>query len=56
MSIRGGRSPRDPGGANGATPPREPNPYRRSGRYGKGPGDQRRYGPYDRRGSSAWVL
>ncbi len=52
MSIRGGRGPRD----DMAAPARDgggrrPNGYQRSGRYGRGPGDQRRYDRYgDRRG------
>lgn len=43
MSVRGGRGPREP-------MVREPvpsaNPYVRAGRYGRGPGDPRRRGPY----------
>jgi len=52
MSIRGGRGPRD----DIALPPsdgggRRPSGYRRTGRYGRGPGDQRRYDQYgERRG------
>lgn len=52
MSIRGGRGPRDydthqPSDAVD----RRPSGYRRTGRYGRGPGDQRRYDRYgDRRG------
>jgi UPF0755 protein len=44
MSIRGGRGPRDPsdGGYR--------NGYQRTGRYGRGPGDQRKYERYGRRG------
>ncbi len=52
MSIRGGRSPREeyvppvvePG------PPGRPNGYHRTGRYGRGPGDQRRFERYGARG------
>lgn len=54
MTVRGGRGPRDPRGADRAQ--REPNPYVRAGRYGRGPGDQRRYGPYGGGGSSVWGL
>jgi UPF0755 protein len=51
VSIRGGRGPRDeydvPAGDVGR---RRPNGYQRTGRYGRGPGDQRRYDRYgDRR-------
>lgn len=50
MSIRGGRGPRDADLPPDA-PNRRANPYARSGRYGRGPGDQRRYERYgDRRG------
>ena len=44
MSIRGGRGPRDPsdGGYR--------NGYQRTGRYGRGPGDQRKYERYGSRG------
>jgi peptidoglycan lytic transglycosylase G len=44
MSIRGGGGPRDPLGYQ--PPSRRTNAYQRSGRYGRGPGDQRRYEPY----------
>jgi UPF0755 protein len=51
MTVRGGRGPRDPM----VDPAQQPAPadygYRRSGRYGRGPGDQRRYERYgDHRG------
>src|SRR5512140_2734498 len=51
MTVRGGRGPRDPM----ADPAPQPAPaeygYRRSARYGRGPGDQRRYERYgDHRG------
>ncbi len=59
MSIRGGQGPRDPI----ATPDpasssgQRVNPYQRTGRYGRGPGDQRRYERYgDRRGGVGGVL
>jgi UPF0755 protein len=45
MSIRGGRGPRDPGSGG-----RYENGYQRTGRYGRGPGDQRRYERYGDRG------
>ncbi len=50
MTVRGGRGPRDPM----ADPAPQPAPadygYRRSGRYGRGPGDQRRYERYGDQG------
>ena len=52
MSVRGGRGPRE----DMAVPVsdgsgKRPNGYQRTGRYGRGPGDQRRYERYgDRRG------
>ena len=50
MTLRGGRGPRDPM----ADPAPQPAPadygYRRSGRYGRGPGDQRRYERYGDQG------
>ena len=46
MSIRGGRSPRAPGDDPGGDGLRRVSPYVRTGRYGRGPGDQRRYGAY----------
>jgi UPF0755 protein len=45
MSIRGGRGPRDEMAAP-VTDGRRPNGYKRTGRYGRGPGDQRRYDRY----------
>ncbi len=52
MSIRGGRGPRDDYGVPaGDADGRRPNGYQRTGRYGRGPGDQRRYDRYgERRG------
>ena len=44
MSVRGGRGPRDPMAT--PEPGRRSNPYTRTGRYGRGPGDQRRYERY----------
>ena len=44
MSVRGGQGPRDP--VASPTPTRRANPYQRTGRYGRGPGDQRRYERY----------
>ncbi len=51
MSIRGGQGPREdmalrePDAAG-----KRPNGYKRTGRYGRGPGDQRRYDRYGDRG------
>lgn len=46
MSVRGGRGPRDEAGNPVPAPVRRANAYARSGRYGRGPGDQRRYERY----------
>ena len=50
MTVRGGRGPREPL----VDPEPQPTPadygYRQSGRYGRGPGDQRRYQRYGDRG------
>jgi len=46
MSVRGGRGPRDPMGTPTPAPVRRSSAYSRSGRYGRGPGDQRRYERY----------
>ncbi len=52
MSIRDGRGARDPMAAPPDADQRRPNGYKRTGRYGRGPGDQRRYERYgDRRGA-----
>ncbi len=50
MTLRGGRGPRDP--MADPAPQQVPagDGYRRSGRYGRGPGDQRRYERYGDRG------
>jgi UPF0755 protein len=58
MSIRGGRGPRDDTAAPVVDPvAKRPNGYRRTGRYGKGPGDQRRYERYgDRKGGVRGLL
>jgi|tagenome__1003787_1003787.scaffolds.fasta_scaffold20981587_3 UPF0755 protein len=45
MSIRGGRGPRDEAGGGGSWR----NGYQRTGRYGRGPGDQRKYERYGSR-------
>ena len=45
MSVRGGRGPRDPYDVPEDDAPRA-NPYVRTGRYGRGPGDQRPYREY----------
>ena len=56
MSIRSGQGPRDPINPR-AKPVRRADPYQRTGRYGRGPGDQRRYERYgDRRGGVSGVL
>jgi len=47
MSIRGERGPRDDVAVGGA---RHESGYKRTGRYGRGPGDQRRYDRYGDRG------
>ena len=56
MSVRGGRGPRE----DMAVPVKSgkrPNGYQRTGRYGRGPGDQRRYDRYgDRRGGARSVF
>ena len=49
MSARGGRGPREPMPLP-ADDGRRPNGYRRTGRYGRGPGDQSRYSRYGTRG------
>lgn len=56
MTVRGGRSPHEPQGTPSPTPAREPNPYARSGRYGRGPGSQRRYERYGNGGTSRWGI
>ncbi len=62
MSVRGGRGPRDPYATPGpaSTPPtsaRRVSSYQRTGRYGRGPGDQRRYVGYgDRKGGVPGIL
>lgn len=47
MTVRGGRGPREPMVRESV---RSPKPYVRAGRYGRGPGDPRRSGPYGDRG------
>lgn len=44
MTVRGGRPPRAP--VPGETTVRRPSGYRRTGRYGQGPGDQERFRAY----------
>jgi UPF0755 protein len=57
MTVRGGRGPREPMAVPEAAGERPTNGYRRSGRYGRGPGDQRRYERYgDRGGGMAGLL
>ncbi len=47
MSIRGGGAPREPIAAPPDGGGRRPNGYQRTGRYGRGPGDQDRYARYN---------
>jgi UPF0755 protein len=55
MSIRSGGGPRDPGDPQRQA--RLPNPYARTGRFGRGPGDQRRYQRYgDGRGGLGGIV
>lgn len=56
MSVRDGRGARDTGASPDPAPIRRANPYARSGRYGRGPGDQRRYERYGNRHSGLWGL
>lgn len=58
MSIRGGRGPREEYVSPVPEPVRpQPNGYRRTGRFGRGPGDQRRYERYgERRSGFAGLL
>jgi UPF0755 protein len=54
MSIRGGRGPREDLAVGGGS---RQNGYQRTGRYGRGPGDQRRYDRYgDHRGGLGGLL
>ncbi|HEY4752880.1 MAG TPA: hypothetical protein VIH37_06310, partial [Candidatus Limnocylindrales bacterium] len=46
MTVRGGRGPRDPMVDPAAQAAAPDYGYRRAGRYGRGPGDQRRYERY----------
>lgn len=52
MSIRGGRGPRDSYDGGGSYR----NGYQRTGRYGRGPGDQRKYERYGSRGGGLFGL
>jgi UPF0755 protein len=57
MSVRNGRGAREPMAAPADADDRRPNGYKRTGRYGRGPGDQRRYERYgDHKGGLAGVL
>ncbi len=57
MSIRGGQGPREPVNPGPQAPVRRADPYQRTGRYGRGPGDQRRYERYgDRRSGIGGIL
>ena len=57
VSIRSGQGPRQPIDPQPQTPVRRADPYRRTGRYGRGPGDQRRYERYgDRRGGIGGIV
>ncbi len=51
MSVRGGRGPREPMAGPGSASGRRRNGYQRTGRYGRGPGDQRRFEGYGDKGS-----
>jgi UPF0755 protein len=51
VSVRSGQGPRDPIPPPGQDTTRRADPYRRAGRYGRGPGDQRRYERYGDRQS-----
>ena len=51
MSVRGGRGPREPMAGTGSASGRRRNGYQRTGRYGRGPGDQRRFEGYGDKGS-----
>ena len=46
MSVRGGQGPRDPMTGPDPASRRRRNAYQRTGRYGRGPGDQRRFEDY----------
>ncbi len=46
MSVRGGRGPREPMAGPVSSSERRKNGYQRTGRYGRGPGDQRRFEGY----------
>jgi len=57
VSVRGGRGPRDDMAAPAPKGGKTPNGYQRTGRYGRGPGDQRRYDRYgDSRGGLGGLL
>jgi len=55
VSVRGGRGPREEYIPPAPEPVsrRRPNGYQRTGRFGRGPGDQRRYDRYGDRGGGA---
>ena len=56
MSVRDGRGAREPGVTPDAPSARRANPYARTGRYGRGPGDQRRYERYGNPHGGLWGL
>ncbi len=56
MTVRGGRGPRDPMAGPEPAGGQPTNGYRRTGRYGRGPGDQRRYERYGGRGGGLPAL
>jgi UPF0755 protein len=56
MSVRGGRGPRDPVTGPAPAAARRKNGYQRTGRYGRGPGDQRRYEAYGDKRGGLWGL
>jgi UPF0755 protein len=56
MSVRGGQGPREPMAGPAPARGRRKSGYQRTGRYGRGPGDQRRFEDYgDRRGLGGLV-
>ncbi len=59
MTVRGSGNPRKHGDRTSGTRPAGSDPagaYRRSGRYGRGPGDQRRFSAYGKRGGGFFSL
>jgi UPF0755 protein len=56
VTIRDGRGAREPSASPNPTPVRRANPYQRSGRYGRGPGDDRRFRRYRDRDGGPWSV